>query len=76
MSKGCCIWIYFGFCWVVVHSLCGGSWRWIYFGWWWMVGGGGGYILAGGELWWVVDIIYIEVGGGGWFQLVLGVHIV
>ena len=53
------IYIYFGFCWVVVHFLGGGGWWWIYLagGGWWM--DGGEHILVG---WVVVDV-------GGWWHI-------
>ena len=64
MPKGGHIWIYFGFCVVVVHFwengecgrfiLAGAGWWWIYFARWWVAVGGGGYILAAGGWWWVV----------------------
>ena len=48
MSKGGYIWIYIGFCWVLVHFFGDGRGWWVYFGCWMVVVGGGEYILAGG----------------------------
>ena len=52
MSKGGYIWIYFGFCWVVVHFLSDGGLSWMHFGWWWLVVMDGcgwwGTVVAGG----------------------------
>ena len=77
MSKGGYVWIYFGFCGVVVHFLvigryssvyilAGGEWWWMYFGWWCKVVDDGGW-------WWVVvDIFWLVVDGGGWWWNVVG----
>ena len=57
MSKGGYIWIYIGFCSVVVHFLGGAGYIRLVVGccgWWWMVVCGGAHILAGGGWWWMV----------------------
>ena len=51
MSKRGYLWIYFGFCWAVVHF--------------WVVLVSGGYILVGNGWWWVVvDMYWLVVDDG------------